>query len=81
MHRYIKPDGLIGASGKNDPKRLTINNVVFHQAKEGCPVSKLSNQQINTILKKRGLAAAPTYVAPYYYRFQHAIEKLRNRFP
>jgi hypothetical protein len=28
-HQYLRPDGSIGASGKPDPKRLRIGNVVY----------------------------------------------------
>lgn len=28
-HRYLKPDGTLGASGKPDPKRLTVGDEVW----------------------------------------------------
>src|SRR6266511_3588907 len=37
FHRYIRPEGTIGASGQNDPKRIAINNVRFHQEQPGNP--------------------------------------------
>lgn len=80
IHRYIKPDGAIGASGKNDPKRLTIGSVVFHQPREGHTAPELSNKEINTILNKRGLAVLITHIAPYYYQFRYAIEKMRKNY-
>jgi hypothetical protein len=29
VHRYLQPDGTLGASGQEDPKRLEINGVVY----------------------------------------------------
>jgi hypothetical protein len=57
FHRYIRPEGTIGASGYNDPKRIVINNVRFHQEQPAFPQPRLRNNEINQILRKRGLAA------------------------
>jgi hypothetical protein len=29
IHQYLRPDGTIGASGKPDPKRLWIEDVIY----------------------------------------------------
>jgi hypothetical protein len=29
VHQYLRPDGTLGASGKQDPKRLRIGNTIF----------------------------------------------------
>lgn len=29
IYQYLRPDGLLGASGKPDPKRLRINGTVY----------------------------------------------------
>jgi hypothetical protein len=28
-HRYVRPDGTIGASGRPDPKRVVVNGVMY----------------------------------------------------
>src|SRR5687767_9184667 len=43
FQRYIRPEGTIGASGYNDPKRMIINNIRFHQEQPGNPQPRLSN--------------------------------------
>jgi hypothetical protein len=30
LHCFIKPDGMLGASGKLDPKRLVVNGVCYY---------------------------------------------------
>jgi len=29
IHQYLRPDGTLGGSGKPDPKRLVIGNVIY----------------------------------------------------
>ncbi len=29
VHRYMRPDGTLGASGKADPKRLRIGDIIY----------------------------------------------------
>jgi hypothetical protein len=29
IHQYLRPDGTLGASGKPDPKRLRIGNILY----------------------------------------------------
>src|SRR5260370_9659785 len=67
FHRYIRPEGTIGASGYNDPKRIAINNVRFHQEQPGSPQPRLRSGEINRILNKRGLAWLVTYVITFYF--------------
>jgi hypothetical protein len=33
VHQYLKTDGMLGASGKPDPKRLLINDTLFRLVK------------------------------------------------
>lgn len=68
FHRFITPEGKIGASGLNDPKKIVINNMRFHQEKQGQPQRQLTGRQINQILNKRGLAAILTHIIGFYYR-------------
>jgi hypothetical protein len=65
--RFIRPEGTIGASGFNDPKRMLIGNVRFHQEQPGNPQPRLTCTEINSILDKRGLRALWTYVLAIYY--------------
>ena len=67
FQRYVRPEGTIGASGYNDPKRMMINNIKFHQEQPGSPQPRLRNGEINRILNKRGLAALITYIKGFYY--------------
>ena len=34
VHQYLRPDGTLGASGKQDPKRLRVGNRVVIVARE-----------------------------------------------
>jgi hypothetical protein len=68
LQRFIRPEGTIGASGYNDPKKMMINNVKFHQEQPGHSQPRLTNRQINQILNKRGLAALFTYLIGFWYR-------------
>jgi hypothetical protein len=68
FQRYIRPEGTIGASGYNDPKRMGINGLRFHQQEPGKPQPRLSSREINQILQKRGLAALRTYLISFYYK-------------
>ncbi len=34
IHQYLRPDGTLGASGKPDPKRLKINDMIYIAKKE-----------------------------------------------
>jgi|ERR1043166_7119441 hypothetical protein len=68
FQRFIRPQGDIGASGYNDPKKLSINNVRFHQEQPGDPQPRLTNAEINQILNKRGFAALLTYMIGFWYR-------------
>ncbi len=38
-HRYLLPDGKIGASGKPDPKRVFRDGVLYRLKKSGTPVA------------------------------------------
>ena len=29
MHRYLRPDGRLGASGREDPKRVRLENTIY----------------------------------------------------
>jgi hypothetical protein len=69
IQRYIKPDGRIGASGKNDPKKLVVGNVEFHQSRPGNPVPKLRSSEINHLLNKRGPAALVTYIKSFWFHY------------
>ncbi len=64
IQRYIKPDGELGASGRNDPKELLIETVLYHREQPTDPKPRLTNKEINMILRKHGLSAAMTYL--YY---------------
>jgi hypothetical protein len=33
LHRYLRPDGTLGASGKPDPKYIFHDNVIYKQAR------------------------------------------------
>lgn len=33
VHQYVRPDGSVGASGKPDPKRLRIGNILYYLGK------------------------------------------------
>ncbi|MDO8434967.1 MAG: hypothetical protein Q7S58_21420 [Candidatus Binatus sp.] len=33
-HRYVRPDGTLGASGKPDPKRVSVNDVLYRIIKQ-----------------------------------------------
>ncbi len=79
IHRYIKPDGAIGGSGKNDPKRLRIGNTIFHQEKRNQPEPRLSNKEINCILDKRGLAAMTTYLHGWKGELRYLIFRITGR--
>lgn len=61
VHRYLNPDRTLAGSGKNDPKRVTINRVTYKKAR-GSEPKRLTNRDINRILNKQGLAAAMTYL-------------------
>lgn len=60
--RFIRPDGTIGGSGFNDPKIIVLNNKEYHQPERGASLPRLSNDDINQILGKRGLGSLETYV-------------------
>ena len=30
VHQYLRPDGTLGASGKPDPKRMTVGDVIYY---------------------------------------------------
>src|SRR5262245_63398704 len=62
LQRYIKPDGELGASGKNDPKELLIENVLYHREQPSNPHPRLKNKEINAIHKKSSLPAVITYL-------------------
>src|SRR5260370_7508854 len=49
FHRYIRPEGTIGASGYNDPNRIAINHVRFPPDHPTTPHPRLRHHQINTI--------------------------------
>ncbi|HVB80510.1 MAG TPA: hypothetical protein VNE82_11275 [Candidatus Binataceae bacterium] len=34
-HRYLRPDGTIGASGRPDPKRVRYNGILYRIVKSG----------------------------------------------
>jgi hypothetical protein len=68
FQRFIRPEGTIGASGYNDPKKMRINNVKFHQEQQGNPQPRLTDAEINRILGKRGLGAIMAYVKGFWYR-------------
>lgn len=61
IQRYIKPDGSIGASRKNDPKEILVGNVYYHRERPDNPQPRLTNKEVNQILGKRGFSAITTY--------------------
>jgi hypothetical protein len=68
MHRYVKPDGKLGASKKNDPIQLIAGNYKFYRAHPNDPARPLSDQLVNIALGKTGLAAVLTYPKGIWHR-------------
>jgi len=66
IQRYIKPDGSLGASKKNDPKEILVGTVFYHRDQPTDRQPRLTNSEINSILRKRGLPALVTYL--YYLK-------------
>jgi hypothetical protein len=80
VHRYLNPDGTLGGSGKNDPKRITIKGITYGKPKDNqAAPPRLSSKQINAILGKRGFAATLTYINSAYLHLRHLIFKITGK--
>jgi hypothetical protein len=79
VHRFITPLGKLGGWGTNDPKRIVIAGVTYHQTPKDAPVPVLKNKAINRILDRHGLAAAWTYVYWLNGRIQKRWKQFKKR--